>query len=133
MSRKKNVAEVIVDVLASADVRRVYGLAGDSLNGLTDAIFNHGEVTWIHVRHEEVGAFAAGAEAHLTGKLCVCAGSSGPGHLHLINGTACMTVSEAAFPCWRSLRIYPAVNLAANTSRKPIRNGSSPTAAIFAK
>jgi pyruvate dehydrogenase (quinone) len=86
MSRKKNVAEVIVDVLARADVRRVYGLAGDSLNGLTDAIFNHGDVAWIHVRHEEVGAFAAGAEAHLTGKLCVCAGSSGPGHLHLING-----------------------------------------------
>jgi pyruvate dehydrogenase (quinone) len=86
MARKKNVAQVIVDVLASVGVRRVYGVAGDSLNGLTDAIFSREDVSWIHVRHEEVGAFAAGAEAHLTGKLCVCAGSSGPGHLHLING-----------------------------------------------
>src|SRR3954462_12002972 len=86
MARKKNVAQVIVDVLASVGVRRVYGVAGDSLNGLTDAIFSHEDLSWVHVRHEEVGAFAAGAEAHLTGKLCVCAGSSGPGHLHLING-----------------------------------------------
>lgn len=86
MTRKKNVAQVIVDVLASVGVERVYGVAGDSLNGLTDAIFSHPAMSWVHVRHEEVGAFAAGAEAHLTGKLCVCAGSSGPGHVHLING-----------------------------------------------
>jgi pyruvate dehydrogenase (quinone) len=82
----KNVAEVIVDVLAGAGVKRVYGVPGDSLNGLTDAIFNSSDMRWIHVRHEEVGAFAAGAEAHLSGRLCVCAGSCGPGHLHLING-----------------------------------------------
>jgi pyruvate dehydrogenase (quinone) len=83
---KKTVAQVVVDVLADAGVKRVYGVAGDSLNGITDAIFSRDDIAWIHVRHEEVGAFAAGAEAHLTGKLCVCVGSCGPGHLHLING-----------------------------------------------
>jgi pyruvate dehydrogenase (quinone) len=59
---------------------------GDSLNGLTDAIRRQGKIEWVHVRHEEVAAFAAGAEAHLTGVLAVCAGSCGPGNLHLING-----------------------------------------------
>ena len=83
---KKSVAAVIVDLLAGVGVERVYGVAGDSLNGITDAIFSRDDLAWIHVRHEETGAFAAGAEAHLTGKLCVCAGSCGPGHLHLING-----------------------------------------------
>src|SRR6202023_1416972 len=80
------VSEVFIETLAEAGVKRVYGVAGDSLNGITDAIFSRDDIAWIHVRHEEVGAFAAGAEAHLTGKLCVCAGSCGPGHLHLING-----------------------------------------------
>ena len=83
---KKTVAQVIVDILAAVEVKRVYGLPGDSLNAITDAIFDHDGLDWIHVRHEEVAAFAAGAEAHLTGKLCVCAGSCGPGNLHLING-----------------------------------------------
>jgi pyruvate dehydrogenase (quinone) len=86
MASRKKVAQLIVEVLAGAGVERVYGVAGDSLNGLTDAIFDHDAMSWIPVRHEEAGAFAAGAEAHLTGRLCVCAGSSGPGHLHLING-----------------------------------------------
>ena len=86
MASRKNVAQLMVEVLAGAGVERVYGVAGDSLNGLTDAIFDHAGMSWIPVRHEEAGAFAAGAEAHLTGRLCVCAGSSGPGHLHLING-----------------------------------------------
>jgi pyruvate dehydrogenase (quinone) len=67
-------------------VERVYGLSGDSLNGFTDAIRRQEQIRWIHVRHEETAAFAAGAEAHLTGKLSVCAGSCGPGNLHLING-----------------------------------------------
>jgi pyruvate dehydrogenase (quinone) len=67
-------------------VERVYGLSGDSLNGFTDAIRKQEQIRWIHVRHEETAAFAAGAEAHLTGKLSVCAGSCGPGNLHLING-----------------------------------------------
>src|SRR5471032_3669315 len=80
------VAEQFVEVLVTAGVKRVYGIVGDSLNGLTDAIRRHGGIEWIHVRHEEVAAFAAGAEAHLTGTLAVCAGSCGPGNLLLING-----------------------------------------------
>ena len=75
----KTVAEQFVEVLAAAGVKRIYGIVGDSLNGLTDAIRRQGKIEWIHVRHEEVAAFAAGAEAHLTGELAVCAGSCGPG------------------------------------------------------
>src|SRR5271165_4429407 len=82
----KSVADLLVETLAVAGVERVYGLPGDSLNGFTDAIRRQGKMQWIHVRHEEVAAFAAGAEAHLTGNLAVCAGSCGPGNLHLING-----------------------------------------------
>jgi pyruvate dehydrogenase (quinone) len=82
----KRVAELMVEVLAGAGVERIYGLPGDSLNGFTDAIREQKKLQWIHVRHEETAAFAAGAEAHLTGKLSVCAGSCGPGNLHLING-----------------------------------------------
>src|SRR5476649_2560006 len=83
---KKNLAELLVDILVAAGVKRIYGLAGDSLNGITDAIRTDERIKWIHVRHEEVAAFAAGAEAHLTGSLAVCAGSCGPGNMHLING-----------------------------------------------
>jgi pyruvate dehydrogenase (quinone) len=83
---KKRVADLLVDVLAGAGVRRIYGVTGDSLNGITDSIRATGQLEWIHVRHEETAAFAAGAEAHLTGGLAVCAGSCGPGNLHLING-----------------------------------------------
>ncbi len=83
---KKTVAAQLVDVLAEAGVRRIYGVAGDSLNGITDTIRTSNQLEWAHMRHEEVAAFAAGAEAHLTGKLAVCAGSCGPGNLHLING-----------------------------------------------
>src|SRR6202041_399296 len=82
----KTVAEQFVEILAAAGVKRIYGIVGDSLNGLTDAIRRQGKIEWVHVRHEEAGAFAAGAEAHLTGELAVCAGSCGPGNLHLING-----------------------------------------------
>jgi len=82
----KNVAELTVDTLVQAGVERVYGLPGDSLNGFTDSIRKQKKLQWIHVRHEETAAFAAGAEAHLTGRLAVCAGSCGPGNLHLING-----------------------------------------------
>jgi pyruvate dehydrogenase (quinone) len=83
---KKKVADLLVDTLAAAGVERVYGVAGDSLNGITDAIRRQKQIRWVHVRHEETAAFAAGAEAHLTGRLAVCAGSCGPGNLHLING-----------------------------------------------
>ena len=82
----KKVAELLVNVLAEADVKRIYGVSGDSLNGITDSIRATGKLDWIHLRHEETAAFAAGAEAHLTGGLAVCAGSCGPGNLHLING-----------------------------------------------
>jgi len=86
MMAKKKVAELLVDVLAEAGVQRIYGVSGDSLNGITDSIRAKKQIQWIHVRHEETAAFAAGAEAHLTGRLAVCAGSCGPGNLHLING-----------------------------------------------
>jgi pyruvate dehydrogenase (quinone) len=85
MARKK-VADLLVEVLAKAGVRQIYGVSGDSLNGITDSIRATKQIEWIHVRHEETAAFAAGAEAHLTGRLAVCAGSCGPGNLHLING-----------------------------------------------
>ncbi len=83
---KKTVAELLVDTLVSREVSRIYGVAGDSLNGITDSIRRQDQLRWVHVRHEETAAFAAGAEAHLTGQLAVCAGSCGPGNLHLING-----------------------------------------------
>ncbi|MGA8603629.1 MAG: ubiquinone-dependent pyruvate dehydrogenase [Thermoplasmata archaeon] len=79
-------ADVLVDTLVNAGVKRVYGVAGDSLNGITDSIRPRKGIAWVHVRHEESAAFAAGAEAQLTGRLAVCAGSCGPGNLHLING-----------------------------------------------
>ncbi len=80
------IAKIIVDTLESVGAKRVYGVPGDSLNGITDAIRTHKSVEWVHMRNEEAAAFAAGAEAHLTGKLAVCAGSCGPGNTHLING-----------------------------------------------
>jgi pyruvate dehydrogenase (quinone) len=81
-----NVADRIVQTLEAANVQRIYGLVGDSLNGITESLRIRDKIEWIAVRHEEVAAFAAGAEAQLTGKLAVCAGSCGPGNLHLING-----------------------------------------------
>ena len=80
------VADLLAGALEAAGVERVWGVVGDSLNGFTDALRTSKKVEWMHVRHEEVAAFAAGAEAQLTGKLAVCAGSCGPGNLHLING-----------------------------------------------
>src|SRR5207253_2810965 len=82
----KKVADQFVEILGAAGVKRIYGIVGDSLNGITDSLRRHGGIEWIHVRHEEVAAFAAVGEAHLTGRLAVCAGSCGPGNLHLING-----------------------------------------------
>ena len=80
------VAQHLVEALANAGVRRIYGVVGDSLNSIVDAVHHNKRIEWIHVRHEEVAAFAASAEAQLTGNLAVCAGSCGPGNLHLING-----------------------------------------------
>ncbi len=110
MSRK--VADQFVETLAAAGVKRVYGVVGDSLNGITDALRRHGEIEWVHVRHEEVAAFAASAEAHLTGSLAVCAGSCGPGNLHLINGL---------FDCQRSG--VPVLAIAAHIPSSEIGSG----------
>src|SRR5688572_18315718 len=81
-----NVADLVAETLAQAGVKRIFGVVGDSLNGLTDALRKRKTIDWIHVRHEEVAAFAAAGEAQITGELAVCAGSCGPGNLHLING-----------------------------------------------
>ena len=80
------VAERLVQTLEAAGIARIFGLVGDSLNGITDSLRGHDHIAWIPVRHEEVAAFAAGAEATMTGNIAVCAGSCGPGNLHLING-----------------------------------------------
>ena len=82
----KRVAELFVEILAAAGTERIYGVAGDSLNGITDSVRRRNGIEWVGLRHEETAAFAAGAEAALTGRLGVCAGSCGPGNLHLING-----------------------------------------------
>ncbi|SFA73219.1 pyruvate dehydrogenase (quinone) [Rhizobium sp. NFR07] len=83
---KPKVADILTEILYSAGVKRIYGVVGDSLNGLTESLRRRDDIEWVHTRHEETAAFAAGAEAHLTGELAVCAGSCGPGNLHLING-----------------------------------------------
>jgi pyruvate dehydrogenase (quinone) len=82
----KTVATHLVEALVDAGVCRIYGVGGDSLNSIVDAVHHNKKIEWVHVRHEEAGAFAASAEAQLTGNLAVCAGSCGPGNLHLING-----------------------------------------------
>jgi pyruvate dehydrogenase (quinone) len=82
----RTVADPFAEVLAAPGIKRTHSIVGDSLNELTDSLRRQGKIEWIHVRHEEVAAFAAGAEAHFTGDLAVCAGSCGPGNLHLING-----------------------------------------------
>ena len=109
---KKTVAELLVETLVSRKVSRIYGVAGDSLNGITDAIRRQDQLRWIPVRHEETAAFAAGAEAHLTGHLAVCAGSCGPGNLHLINGL---------YDCHRSR--VPVLALAAQVPTHEIGSG----------
>ena len=86
MAKIQNVADLIAETLIQAGVKRIFGVVGDSLNGLTEALRERDAIDWIHVRHEEVAAFAAAAESQVTGELAVCAGSCGPGNLHLING-----------------------------------------------
>ena len=108
----RTVADQMVEILAAAGVKRIYGVVGDSLNGFTDALRRAGVAEWLHVRHEEVGAFAAGADAHVTGGLAVCAGSCGPGNLHLINGL---------FDCHRSR--LPVVAIAAQIPSPEIGSG----------
>ncbi|WP_430910291.1 ubiquinone-dependent pyruvate dehydrogenase [Methylobacterium sp. sgz302541] len=84
--RIENVADLMVETLQQAGVARIYGVVGDSLNAITESIRARGKIAWVHTRNEETAAFAAGAESQITGKLAVCAGSCGPGNLHLING-----------------------------------------------
>jgi pyruvate dehydrogenase (quinone) len=108
----RRIADIIVETLASIGVRRVYGVPGDSLNGITDAIRTHESVAWIHMRNEEAAAFAAGADAHLTGALAVCAGSCGPGNTHLINGL---------FDCQRNR--VPVLAIAAQIPSKELGTG----------
>src|SRR6201997_4566870 len=107
-----NVSDRLIETLSAAGVERIYGLVGDSLNGITDALRRHGRMRWVGVRHEEVAAFAAGAEAGLTGNLTVCAGSCGPGNLHLINGL---------YDCHRSR--VPVVAIAAQIPSSEIGSG----------
>ena len=83
---QKTVSDQVVEMLAAAGVRRIYGMAGDSLHPLMEALQRDARIRWVHVRHEETAAFAASAEAQLSGELAVCCGSSGPGNMHLING-----------------------------------------------
>src|SRR5437868_1385999 len=109
---KNSVAALLVETLEQAGVERIYGVCGDSLNGITDSIRKQERVQWVHVRHEESAAFAAGAEAHLTGRLAVCAGSCGPGNLHLINGL---------YDCHRSR--VPVVAIAAQIPSQEIGSG----------
>lgn len=109
---KSKVADVLTEVLHSAGVKRIYGVVGDSLNGLTEALRKRGDIEWVHTRHEETAAFAAGAEAHLSGELAVCAGSCGPGNLHLINGL---------FDCHRSR--VPVLAIAAQIPSAEIGRG----------
>src|SRR5450432_1260194 len=109
---KKRVADVLVETLVAAGVKRIYGLVGDSLNGVTESIRPRKDLKWIPVRHEETAAFAAGAEAQLTGQLTVCAGSCGPGNLHLINGL---------YDCHRSR--VPVLALAAQIPSEEIGSG----------
>jgi pyruvate dehydrogenase (quinone) len=108
----KTVAQLLVETLVLAGVKRIFGVAGDSLNGITDTIRTCKELTWVPMRHEEVGAFAAGAEAHLTGSLAVCAGSCGPGNTHLINGL---------YDCQRSR--VPVLAIAAHVPSNEIGTG----------
>lgn len=89
------IADQLVEMLVNAGIKRIYAVTGDSLNEVNDAVRREGSIQWIHVRHEEAGAYAAGSEAQLTGNLACCAGSSGPGHVHLINGLYDAHRSEA--------------------------------------
>ena len=89
----KTIADLLVETLSDAGVQRIWGVTGDSLNGINDSLRRFKRIEWVPVRHEETAAFAAGAEAAVTGKLAVCAGSCGPGNMHLINGL---------YDCWRN-------------------------------
>ncbi|MDW8846510.1 ubiquinone-dependent pyruvate dehydrogenase [Erwinia sp. MMLR14_017] len=109
---KQTVAALVAKTLENAGVKRIWGVTGDSLNGLTDSLNKMGTIEWMPTRHEEVAAFAAGAEAQISGELAVCAGSCGPGNLHLINGL---------FDCHRNR--VPVLAIAAHIPSSEIGSG----------
>ena len=128
----KKVADQLVDTLEKAGVRRIYAVTGDSLNEVNEAVRKNGRLRWIHVRHEETGAYAAAAEAQLTGELACCAGSSGPGHVHLINGLYdARTIRSTG--SWRSLPRSLPGSLVRNISKRQIRSNYSMIVAIITK
>lgn len=125
-----NVADVLVETLAQAGVKRIHGLVGDSLNGITESLRQRKDISWIHYRHEEAAAFAASAESQLTGELAVCAGSCGPGNLHLINGL--YDAQRTRTPVLAIAAHIPSVEIGSDYFRKPIRRTCFRNAAITA-
>ena len=119
----KTIADLLVETLSDAGVQRIWGVTGDSLNGINDSLRRFKRIEWVPVRHEETAAFAAGAEAAVTGKLAVCAGSCGPGNMHLINGL---------YDCWRNR--VPVLAIAAHIPSTEIGLGyfqETPPQALF--
>src|ERR1700719_4323748 len=125
-----NVADLIAETLIQAGVKRIFGVVGDSLNGLTEALRKRKTIDWIHVRHEELAAFAAAGESQITGELAVCAGSCGPGNLHLINGL--FDAHRTRAPVLAIAAHIPSSEMAQGTLKRPTRSRSSRSAAIFA-
>jgi glyoxylate carboligase len=119
----KTVADQFAETLAAAGVKRIYGIVGDSLNGLTDAIRRQGKIEWVHVRHEEVAAFAAGAEAHLTGELAAAVDPA-----ICISSTACSIATARACRCLPLRRRFRRPSSVPDISRKPIRRCCSRSA-----
>src|SRR5882724_10476013 len=129
---KKTAADQIVEMMIDAGIQRVYGVVGDSINPIVDAIRRtNGKLRWVHCRNEEVAAFAAGADALLTGQIAACAGSCGPGNLHLIQGLYNSHRNRAPFS--RSPARCQRGSSAPNTFRKRIPRGSSGIAPIIVK
>jgi glyoxylate carboligase len=129
--RNATIAQQMVDILRQAGVERIYGVVGDSLNPVVDAVRRTDGIEWVHVRNEEAAAFAAAAEAQLTGKLAVCAGSCGPGNTHLIQGL--YDAHRSGAPVWRSPRTSPRTRSAPASSRRRTPSACSPTAATTAR
>jgi pyruvate dehydrogenase (quinone) len=124
------VADNIAATLKASGVRRIYGLPGDSINGFTDALRRDGDIEWSHVRHEEAAAFAASAEATVTGELAVAAASCGPGNLHLINGL--FDANRSRVPYWPLPPTSRERKSGVDTFRKPTPKTSSGSAAFTA-
>jgi thiamine pyrophosphate-dependent acetolactate synthase large subunit-like protein len=126
---KKKIADWLVEVLAEAGVREIYGVAGDSLSGITASNRAKKQIQWIQVRHEETAAFAAGAEAHLTGRLAVCTGSCGPGNLYLVNGL--YDCHRSRVPVLAIAAQIPSNEIGSGYFQETTRNTSSRSAATI--